>query len=138
VKAGVLLLVCACLKKNAPHIKWVISFADGTQCGDGAIYRASGFKLLRIQKNTTLRVNPANGEALHRIGAYHLKLTTEFDKWPPFEGYQFKYIYFLDKSVEKDLTLPVLPFSKIDELGAGMYKGKKITVKERGVNAAMV
>ena len=28
------------IKKNAPHIKWVVSFADGTQCGDGTIYRA--------------------------------------------------------------------------------------------------
>ena len=40
------------LKKNAPHIKWVLSFADGTQCGDGTIYRASGFKLIGIKKNT--------------------------------------------------------------------------------------
>jgi hypothetical protein len=24
-----------------------------------------------------------------------------------------------------------LPFSKIDEMGAGMYKGEKITLKER-------
>ena len=126
------------LKKNAPHIKWVISFADGTQCGDGAIYRASGFKLVGIAKNTALRVNPESGEALHCMQAYHLKMGKEFRTWPAFDGYQFKYIYFLDKSVEKDLTLPVLPFSKIDELGAGMYKGKKITVKERGVNAAMV
>ena len=39
------------IKKNAPHIKWVISFADGTQCGDGTIYRASGFKLVGIAKN---------------------------------------------------------------------------------------
>jgi hypothetical protein len=23
------------LKKNAPHIKWILSFSDGTQCGDG-------------------------------------------------------------------------------------------------------
>jgi hypothetical protein len=27
--------------------------------------------------------------------------------------------------------MPVLPFEKIDELGAGMYKGKKITLQER-------
>jgi hypothetical protein len=27
--------------------------------------------------------------------------------------------------------VPILPFSKIDELGAGMYKGEKITLKER-------
>jgi hypothetical protein len=34
------------IKKKAPHIKWIISFADGTQCGDGTIYRAAGFDLL--------------------------------------------------------------------------------------------
>jgi hypothetical protein len=29
------------IRKNAPHIKWILSFADGIQCGDGTIYRAS-------------------------------------------------------------------------------------------------
>lgn len=38
------------IKKQAPHIKWVISFADGTQCGDGTIYRASNFVLTGIKK----------------------------------------------------------------------------------------
>ena len=33
------------------------------------------------------------------------------------------YIYFIDKSKEKDLTVPVLPFSMIDEMNARMYKG---------------
>jgi hypothetical protein len=113
------------LKKNAPHIKWVISFADGTQCGDGTIYRASGFKLVGIAKNTALRINPKNGEPMHVIQAHHLKMSTEFRKWKAYEGYQLKYIYFIDKSLEKDLTKPVLPFSKIAEVGAGMYKGIK-------------
>ena len=31
----------------------------------------------------------------------------------------------------KDLTVPELPFSKIDELGAGMYKGEKVSRAER-------
>jgi len=113
------------LKKNAPHIKWVISFADGTQCGDGTIYRASGFKLVGIAKNTALRINPKTGEPMHVIQAHHLKMSTEFRKWKAYEGYQLKYIYFIDKSMEKDLTKPVLPFSKIAEVGAGMYKGVK-------------
>jgi hypothetical protein len=39
------------LKKHAPHLKWVVSFADGAQCGDGTIYRASGFFLTGIKKN---------------------------------------------------------------------------------------
>ena len=36
------------IKKNAPHIRWILSFADGTHCGDGTIYRASGFKLTGV------------------------------------------------------------------------------------------
>jgi len=40
------------IKKNAPHIKWILSYSDGTQCGDGTIYRASGFYLTDIKKNT--------------------------------------------------------------------------------------
>lgn len=43
----------------------------------------------------------------------------------PLDGYQLKYIYFIDKEKQKDLTVPILPFSMIDEIGAGMYKGKK-------------
>jgi len=27
-------------QKHAPHVKWIVSFADATQCGDGAVYRA--------------------------------------------------------------------------------------------------
>lgn len=30
------------IRRQAPHVKWVISFADGCSCGDGGIYRASG------------------------------------------------------------------------------------------------
>jgi len=39
------------IKKHTPQIKWVISFADATQCGDGTIYRASGFILTKIKVN---------------------------------------------------------------------------------------
>lgn len=122
------------IKKNAPHIKWIISFADGTQCGDGTIYRASGFKLVGISKNTALRTNPKTGEAMHVIQAHHLMLSSEFRKWKPYKGYQLKYIYFIDKKMVNNLTKPIIPFSKIDEIGAGMYKGKKITLKERKVS----
>ena len=120
------------LKKNAPQIKWVISFADGCQCGDGTIYRASGFKLVGITENTAIRVNPKTNEKIHIIQAHHLKITSkEFRSWEPIKGNMLKYIYFIDKSKEKDLSVPVIPFSKIDELNAGMYKGEKITQAER-------
>jgi hypothetical protein len=42
----------------------------------------------------------------------------------PIPGFQLRYLYFLDPTARERLTVPVLPFSKIEELGAGMYKGK--------------
>ena len=46
------------LKKTFPWLQWVISFADGTQCGDGTIYRASGFVLTAIKKNNQIWETP--------------------------------------------------------------------------------
>lgn len=121
------------IKKNCPQIRWIISFADGTQCGDGTIYRACGFKLVGINENTALRVNPETGEPVHIIQAHHLKLDSKtFRSWQALKGYQFKYVYLLDKTCT--LSVPEIPFSKIDELGVGMYKGKLISLSDRKNN----
>jgi len=111
------------IKKNAPSIEWVISFADATQCGDGTIYRASGFLLTGIKVNQGLRRNPQTGEVMHTITAYHRNMKKEFAKWQPVPGYQLRYVYFVNKEARKRLTVPELPFSKIAEIGATMYKG---------------
>lgn len=50
------------------------------------------------------------------------------------EGYMLCYIYFIDKSYRNRLTVPEIPFSKIDEIGAGMYKGERISQAERHVD----
>ena len=121
------------IKKNAPHIKWIVSFADGCSCGDGTIYRASNFILTDIRENEALRIDPKTGEKVHTITAFHRKIK-DFKNWKAAEGYQFRYIYFIDKEYRKRLTVPEIPFSKIDEIGAGMYKGEKITVKERHID----
>lgn len=121
------------IKKHAPHIKWIVSFADGCSCGDGTIYRASNFVLTDIRENEALRINPQTGEKVHTITAFHRKIK-DFKKWKAAEGYQFRYIYFIDKEYRKRLTVPEIPFSKIDEIGAGMYKGEKITVAERHID----
>jgi hypothetical protein len=42
------------IRKHAPHVQWVVSFADGTQCGDGTIYRAAGFVLTSIKPNNQI------------------------------------------------------------------------------------
>jgi len=46
------------IRKHAPQVKWVISFADATQCGDGTIYRASGFVLTGIKENDQIWIAP--------------------------------------------------------------------------------
>jgi len=119
------------IKKQYPQIKWIISFSDSTQCGDGTIYRASGFDLVEIRKSEALRIDPKTGDVMHTIQAHHLMITKEFKTWEKTVGYQLKYIYFIDKSYKERLTVPVLPFSKIDEMGAGMYRGERLTIAER-------
>ena len=48
------------LRKHAPQVKWVVTFADGTQCGDGTIYRAAGFVLTGLKKNNQIWAAPDN------------------------------------------------------------------------------
>lgn len=112
------------IKKNAPHIRWILSYADGTQCGDGTIYRASGFALTGIKKNSSLKINPHTGQQCARMTAYHAGYGYEWKNWKALEGYQFRYIYLIDKTAK--LSVPTIPFERIKELGISMYKGKKI------------
>ena len=119
------------IKKNAPHIKWILSFSDGTQCGDGTIYRASGFVLTSIKQNTGQRLDVKTGEVFSQV-TFSAHRPNEKDYWKQLkklEGWQLRYIYLIDKTCK--ITVPILPFSKIDEMGAGMYKGEKVTLKER-------
>jgi hypothetical protein len=139
------------LKKNAPQIKWILSFSDGTQCGDGSIYRASGFILSGIVENSNTCQLP-NGEVIHKMtlesnptsprkelnGQSYYSLTGgkyDFTKYVKsvngkiLNGFQLRYIYLLDKSCK--LNVESIPFEKIDELGAGMYKGQKIKLSDR-------
>jgi hypothetical protein len=139
------------LKKTYPWLQWVISFADGTQCGDGTIYRASGFLLTQINDHTEQWVLP-NGE---RVMAGTLRQSGYTSWLRPYlteaqfhklrngatssgrilrhigatelHGFQFRYIYFLDPTARERLTVPVLPFSEIERRGASMYRGKPIS-----------
>lgn len=136
------------IRKNAPQIKWIISFADGCSCGDGTIYRASGFVLTQIKENFNLCQMPS-GEKVHKMtfessptsprkdlgGRSYYDITGgkfDFKKFVSatgatiLKGYQLRYIYFVDKSYRERLTVPEIPFSKIDEVGARMYKGEKL------------
>ena len=135
------------IRRVYPHIKWVVSYADATQCGDGAIYRAAGFVLTDIKPNGSMWRMP-DGEVVcsivfnpgfggeHSQGAANVKArygktgseaSTAFlkrigaEKLP---GFQLRYIYFLDPTARDRLTVPIIPFSEIEKRGAGMYLGK--------------
>lgn len=112
------------IKKNAPQIKWILSYSDATQCGDGTIYRASGFKLTQINKNGTI-YQLANGEIVAKRGDSKY----DFNGAKALEGFQNRYILLIDKSCK--IVPEILDFKMIDELGAGMYKGEKITLQKR-------
>jgi hypothetical protein len=43
----------------------------------------------------------------------------------PLAGFQLRYLYFLNPAAKERMVCPVLPFSKIDEIGAAMYRGER-------------
>ena len=115
------------LRKTYPHLKWVVSFADGTQCGDGTIYRASGFALTGIKANKTMLRMPDGtivaDKTLNNDPVQNMRYWRNHGA-KPLPGFQLRYLYFLDPSARQRLTVPILPFSRIAEMGAGMYRGK--------------
>lgn len=138
------------IRKHYPHIQWIISFADGTQCGDGTIYRAAGFALTGIKKNTSIwrapdgststdlslrlglnnkapqtisKTTMTKGAHIKKTGASSMKPFKEAG-YTPMPGFQLRYMYFVDPTARDRLTVPILPYSKIDEIGAGMYRGE--------------
>ena len=144
------------IKKQLPQVKWILSYADGAQCGDGTIYRASNFVLTGIKKNNSmwrlkdgrvvcpLVLNPGFSQAvdagikkeLGKVGEYASWSSIRFLKHigaEPIPGFQLRYIYFIDPKWRKRLTVPEIPFSKIDEMGAGMSKGENVTQESRHV-----
>jgi len=140
------------IKKEYPQVKWIQSFSDATACGDGTIYRASGFYLTSIKENATIYEFPdgkrmaslalTNGGDLQGRRKFCEKYGAKFTSsasMKPFtdigakkaKGNMLRYIYFIDKSYKEKLTVPILPFTKIDDMDAGMYKGKNVTIKSR-------
>lgn len=132
------------LKKNAPHVKWILSFSDGTQAGDGTIYRATGFNLTQIKPNNSIWLLP-DGQKIVAIvwtnirnrarraeicKQYSIKNDGSSSMRPlhdigakPLEGFQLRYIKILDPKCK--LACENLPYATIDKVGAGMYLGKK-------------
>lgn len=128
------------LRKTYPWLQWVVSFADGTQCGDGTIYRAAGFALTGIRPNRTIMRLPDgtiisnktldNGPDPRRSSAAARAAGAR-----PLPGYQLRYVYFLDPSARSRLTVKEIPYDEIDRLGAAMYLGQRRHSRRAGSKA---
>jgi hypothetical protein len=52
------------------------------------------------------------------------------------EGFQLRYIYFIDPAYRARLTVPELPYSEIKARGATMYKGQRPTGETGEIDSA--
>lgn len=140
------------IRKAYPHIEWVISYSDATQCGDGTIYRAAGFLLTGIKENSTIyrlpsgeRVakivlepgfspNAGEGSLKARLGVRAGESASAYLKRVGAErvpGFQLRYVYFLNPAARERLTVPVLPFDKMALRISMLNSAFGCTVKER-------
>jgi len=120
------------LRKHAPQLAWVVSFSDATQCGDGTIYRASGFVLTGLKKNKQMLRMP-DGSVVAKKTLDNPNHTGEGGRFgsrvaidagaTPLPGYQLRYIRFLDPAWRSRLTVPEIAFSDIPA-AARMYRGE--------------
>ena len=98
-ESRVIAITLRILRKQYPYLKCILSFADGCQCGDGTIYRASGFMLIDYKKNNAL-LGDENGEIHFNHGTKE-KAAARFK---PLKGLQFKYVYFFDDELKKQFS----------------------------------
>jgi hypothetical protein len=88
---------------------------------------------MTLESNPTTPRKELGGRCYYDItgGKFDFKKYVEYVNGEILKGFQLRYVYFIDKRCKEKLTVPIIPFSKIDELGAGMYKGEKVTQSER-------
>lgn len=129
-----------------PRLQWLLSFADGVQCGDGTIYRAAGWLLTAVSDSGQILESPSGERftkmslsqagsarrlaALRSIGALEHAASSSM---APFmaagfkvvPGFMLRYLKPLRDGVEKRLTVPTVPYSAIAQMGAAMYRARR-------------
>ena len=124
------------MEKHAPHVEWILSYADATQCGDGTIYRAANFVLTGIKQNDQILRLPGGRKVARMTYTKGRHVRDDGGATIPegakkIPGYQLRYIYFINDDARDRLTAPEIPYEKIDEVGAGMYRGERVPYEER-------
>lgn len=134
------------IRRDAPHVQVVVSFADAAQCGDGTIYRAAGFVLTRITTSKNLARLP-DGTTVHKMtweGAGANKPRPEFGGRSYYDvtggrydfrravavaggeivpGHQLRYMQFVNPAARARLTVPEIPYDELRRRGIDMYRG---------------
>lgn len=129
-ESRVIAAACRLLRRHAPHVKWVLSFADAGQCGDGTIYRAAGFQLTGIRWTEFLRM--PSGRMVHKLcvsanAPHALGGAASVPEFARRSGAQrvrlpsVRYVKILDSRFK--LRDPPLPYAAIAEAGASCYRG---------------
>lgn len=106
--ASQFLNICAkIIKKYAPHVKWLYTYAAGFQGLVGTIYQAAGYEYIGTQVCTVYYL-PKQNKMVHPMAVYHRYKKAKLDdlkqifgdciEW---SGYNFCYIKFLCSPEEK-------------------------------------
>lgn len=137
------------LGRRYPALRFVVSFADATQCGDGCIYRASGFLLTGISESRNICRLPS-GRTIHKLslearmsataprpelggrsyydvtgGKYDFGAYVRAAGGQIIPGFMLRYVRLLGSLTASDLTVPAIPFSEIHRRRISMYKGRR-------------
>jgi hypothetical protein len=126
-------LACRLVRRHAPHVKWILSFADAGQCGDGTIYRASGFHLTGVRWTEFLRL--PSGRMVHKLAVSAnapqacggAASVPEFARRTGAERVRVpsvRYVKILDPAFR--LGQPPMPYATLNEFGVRCYKGKHL------------
>ena len=90
---------------------------------------AQGQKGAAKQRRKILsRVTATKANNIMETGAASMRPFIEAG-FTPLQGFQLRYIYFIDPAYRQRLTVPELPYSAIADAGARMYKGERLDTR---------
>lgn len=115
--------MCArAIRRHAPWIEWLLTYADGGRSGTGVIYRAAGWLLTGITRGSTFWRCP-DGSVVSAFGLWASPAVRA--RWgivsrrtqdllaaglTPMTCSQYRYVLPLQPGVRERLTVPVLPY----------------------------
>lgn len=106
------------IKKNLPHVKWVISFSDLNQGHEGSIYRATNFLYIGLGGFDSEVYNEATGIKINNRTLSSLKFGVKEQKEMGFKKIpskgKNKYIYFIKPEEKKNLQVTVKEYVRAE------------------------